>query len=139
METAELLDISDLVSGWYRPAVDEVDDVEPDLSYHGADDVVPDGISIETAIAAIDAVLAVYPDARWTVTGTHGRIADGDRLIGLAVSLADPEAEFVAWLDAAGRLGNGSQWRACMWHERASDRPGKGTRNPSERVCHSPG
>lgn len=135
-----LLDISDLVSGWYRPAVDEIEEIEPDLSELAGDPLdVPDSLSIEAAVAAIDQVLQVYPDAQWVAHGTHGRIVAGDVLVSLAIPLADPEAEFLGWIDASSRTGNGQQWRACMWHERASDRAGKGFRNPSERLCHSPG
>lgn len=141
--TAELLDITDLVSGWYRPSADhagQLDELEPDLSeFAGELSEIPDDLSISEAVAAIDAVLTVFPDARWLADGEHGRIVAGDRLVSLAIPLADPEAEILAWIDAAGRLGNGQQWRAHMWHERASDRTGKGARNAAERVCQSTG
>lgn len=68
-------------------------------------------IDMPATIHAIDAVLSVYPDARWTVSGAHGRIIAGDRLVSLAVALIDPDAELVAWIDAAGRLGDGNDYR----------------------------
>lgn len=54
-----------------------------------------------------------YPGASWITRGGHGRIIEGDRLISVAVPLIDPDAEWLAWLDASCRLGDGDTWRAC--------------------------
>ncbi len=89
-------DLCDLISGWHRVATEtEHIDAEPEqLEF-----------SVEAAVSAVDAVTRVYPDAVWHVTGDHGRIVAGDRLVSLAVSLTDEDAELCAWLDAAQRLG----------------------------------
>ena len=101
----------------------DLDDIDPD-HFSGAFEVPlvqPLGITI---IGSRGLVLVKYPLARWVTSGDIGRIVAGDVLVSLAIPLADPEAESRAWADAAGRLGNGNQWKAS----RAAghpDRPGR--------------
>lgn len=59
----------------------------------------------ETSIEAIDMVLATYPGSVWITADEQGRVMDGDRLISVAIPLADPDAEHLGWLDASLRLG----------------------------------
>ncbi len=122
VKTADLLDISALVSGWYKPEAEaedlEVDPPEPDIEMTD----VPGEIPLAVAVAAIDTVLSVYPDAGLIVSCAHARIVAGDILVSLAIPLTDPEAESLAWIDAATRPGDGNQWSGRTWYERASDR-----------------
>lgn len=95
MRTADLTDLSDLISGWFRNTTETKHiDAPEHLKF-----------SVEAAVSAVDAVTRVYPDAVWHVTGDQGRIVAGDLLVSLAVSLTDEDAELLAWLDASCRLG----------------------------------
>ena len=110
MQTADLCDISDLVWGGYRHQTEdapwsEVCDPVP-LQYVNESPQ----LDVSQAVQAIDAVTAKYPGAHWATFGDHGRIVCGDRLISLSMATIDPDAELLAWTDAAGRLGNGRSW-----------------------------
>ena len=89
MRTADLTDLSDLISGWHRVATETEHIDEPEHME----------FSVEVAVSAVDAVTRVYSDAAWTVTGDCGRIVAGDVLVSLAVSLTG-EGAASRWMQA---------------------------------------
>lgn len=98
MRTADLTDLSDLISGWHRVATETEHIDEPEqLEF-----------SVEAAVSAVDAVTRVYPDAVWRVTGDQGRIVAGDLPLSLKFSIIDRDAELCGWVDAAGRTPKGA-------------------------------
>ena len=108
MRTADLCDLSDLVSGWHHREYEtslqgefpaEIDDQRQFANESPV-------LSVTDAVEAIDRVLATYPNARWVTTGDHGRIICDGRLIGLSMAVVDEDAELQAWTDAATRLGD---------------------------------
>ena len=114
MRTADLCDLSDLVSGWHHRETESPPQGEysvPDEDHRQFVNESP-ALSVTDAVEAIDRVLATYPNARWVTTGDHGRIICDGRLIGLSMAVVDEDAELQAWTDAATRLGNGNGWSA---------------------------
>ncbi len=120
LTTAELLDLTPLVSGWYRPEVESADpdEVTTDTPSTHDPDESPDCVSLESAVKAIDIVLSRYPLAAWKVTGDTGRIVAGGRLVSLAFPLVDEWAEMRAWVDCVQRLGDGNQWTGIEREEK---------------------
>lgn len=96
MATTDLLDLTDLISGGYRP------DTLPD--YHSTK--IEADPTAEEALAAIDRVLEKHPGAVWITEGEFGRIVAGELLLSLKFSLIEADAKFRAWCDAAQRLGD---------------------------------
>ena len=108
MRTADLCDITDLVDGLARDMCRKwgFQMPKPRKPAVPAPDLFPViKLCDETAIEAIDMVLATYPGAVWITADGHGRVVDGDLLISVAIPLTDPDAEHVGWLDGASRLG----------------------------------
>lgn len=85
-------------------------DGHPDTTEDSDGDNPPDMLPTITLATAQQAVRQRYPSARWAITGDTGRIIAGDVLVSLAFHTGDPDAERFAWLDASGRLGDGSRW-----------------------------
>lgn len=93
--TAELLDLSTLVPS-HIPEPEDTDEprhIEP---------------TDEVAVLAIDRVVRRWPAAKWITFERSGRIVAGDVFLSLPIALVVPDAELVAWIDAARRLGRHS-------------------------------
>lgn len=108
MQAVDLCNITDLVDGLARDMCRRWGFQMPKSrtpAVRAADPFPVIEFSDESAVAAIDAVLATYPGAVWITADGHGRVVDGDRLISVAIPLTDPDAEHLGWLDAATHLG----------------------------------
>lgn len=111
MQAVDLCDITDLVDGLARDMCRKWGfslATSRTPAVRAADPFPVAEFSDKSAVAAIDAVLATYPDAVWRVTGDQGRIVAGNLPLSLKFSIIDRDAELCGWVDAAGRTPKGA-------------------------------